>query len=203
MITNTCMRAAVVETNPTVNGSLPSARAFTVPSSTDFRALGERHSRQQDSSTALSITQVLRTLTAKGMIVVCSIHQPRSNIFSEFDKVLLLNKGRTVYYGRRSSIVSYFGSLGTPRYTRSLLVGRLAVEEGVCCCLPHQVGGFPHLLFLACTRMHAYRAGNGIKRATGWGMKNAGYGPVSGSPGQRAVALTSRPSQCIPHVSWC
>ncbi|CAN0397930.1 unnamed protein product, partial [Hapterophycus canaliculatus] len=67
----------------------------------------------EDSSTALSITQVLRTLTRKGMIVVCSIHQPRSNIFSEFDKVLLLNKGKPVFYGARSSIVSYFQTLGT------------------------------------------------------------------------------------------
>lgn len=56
---------------------------------------------------------MLRTLTRKGMIVVCSIHQPRSNIFSEFDKVLLLNKGKTVYYGARSSIVTYFQALGT------------------------------------------------------------------------------------------
>lgn len=66
----------------------------------------------QDSSTALSITHVLRTLTSKGMIVVCSIHQPRSNIFSEFDKVLLLSKGKPVFYGARSSIVHYFQTLG-------------------------------------------------------------------------------------------
>lgn len=65
-----------------------------------------------DSSTALSIITLLNKLTQKGMIVVCSIHQPRSNIFSEFDKVLLLNKGKTVYYGGRSSIVKYFDSLG-------------------------------------------------------------------------------------------
>ena len=59
---------------------------------------------------------MLRTLTRKGMIVVCSIHQPRSNIFSEFDKVLLLNKGKTVYYGARSSIVTYFQDLGKLLY---------------------------------------------------------------------------------------
>lgn len=67
---------------------------------------------REDSSTALSITHVLRTLTGKGMIVVCSIHQPRSNIFSEFDKVLLLSKGKPVFYGARSSIVNYFQTLG-------------------------------------------------------------------------------------------
>ncbi|CAN0097211.1 unnamed protein product, partial [Sphacelaria rigidula] len=65
-----------------------------------------------DSSTALSIITLLSTLGKKGMIVVCSIHQPRSNIFSVFDKLLLLDKGKTVYYGRRSSVVKYFGSIG-------------------------------------------------------------------------------------------
>ena len=67
---------------------------------------------RQDSSTALSIITLLNKLAQKGMIVVCSIHPPRSHIFSEFDKVLLLNKGKTVYYGGRSSIVKYFHSLG-------------------------------------------------------------------------------------------
>eukprot|EP00904_Undaria_pinnatifida_P003908 jgi/Undpi1/13518/HiC_scaffold_8.g03177.m1 len=65
-----------------------------------------------DSSTALTIITLLNQLTQKGMIVVCSIHQPRSNIFSEFHKVLLLNKGKTVFYGGRSSIVKYFSGLG-------------------------------------------------------------------------------------------
>ena len=66
----------------------------------------------KDSSTALSIAMLLHGLTQKGMIVVCSIHQPRSNIFSEFDKVLLLDKGKTVYYGEQASVVKYFGGLG-------------------------------------------------------------------------------------------
>lgn len=72
----------------------------------------ENNRLREDSSTALSIISLLDKLTQKGMIVVCSIHQPRSNIFSEFDKVLLLNKGKTVYYGGRSSIAMYFHSLG-------------------------------------------------------------------------------------------
>lgn len=66
----------------------------------------------KDSSTALSIITLLKTITLKGMIVVCSIHQPRSNIFSEFDKVLLLSKGKTAYYGARGSIVKYFLTIG-------------------------------------------------------------------------------------------
>mmetsp|Transcript_10082 Transcript_10082/g.15181 ORF Transcript_10082/g.15181 Transcript_10082/m.15181 type:complete len:661 (+) Transcript_10082:84-2066(+) len=65
-----------------------------------------------DSSTALSIVSLLRVLAKEGMIVVCSIHQPRSNIFSQFDKVMLLKKGRTAYYGKQSKIVSYFENMG-------------------------------------------------------------------------------------------
>ncbi|CAM9153959.1 unnamed protein product [Scytosiphon promiscuus] len=80
--------------------------------SPDVLFLDEPTSGLEDSSTALSITHVLRKLTKKGMIVVCSIHQPRSNIFSEFDKVLLLSKGKPVFYGARRSIVNYFETLG-------------------------------------------------------------------------------------------
>ena len=42
-----------------------------------------------DSSTALSIVTLLNQLARGGMIVICSIHQPRANIFSQFDKVML------------------------------------------------------------------------------------------------------------------
>ena len=68
------------------------------------------------------------------MIVVCSIHQPRSNIFSEFHKVLLLNKGKTVYYGGRSSIVKYFGSLGE-RFFLFLRIMELSGVPPVCVCV--------------------------------------------------------------------
>ncbi|CAN0344284.1 unnamed protein product, partial [Phaeothamnion confervicola] len=65
-----------------------------------------------DASTALSIAALLSALAKQGMIVICSIHQPRSNIFSKFDKLLLLAKGRTVYYGQRAKAVPYLANLG-------------------------------------------------------------------------------------------
>src|SRR5687767_5353242 len=72
-----------------------------------------------DSSTALSIVTLLSQLARGGMIVVCSIHQPRANIFSQFDKVLLLMKGRTAYYGPQAALVPYFTALGLqlPQFT--------------------------------------------------------------------------------------
>lgn len=72
-----------------------------------------------DSSTALSIITLLNALARGGMIVICSIHQPRANIFSQFSKVLLLMKGRTAYYGQQRDMVDYFTRLGLelPRFT--------------------------------------------------------------------------------------
>lgn len=46
--------------------------------------------------------------------VVCTIHQPRSNIVSLFDKLLLLANGRTVYSGDFASCQQYFEQLGHP-----------------------------------------------------------------------------------------
>lgn len=94
---------------PTPNVPWPRSRvprSLSSPPKNVLLPLGE------DSSTALSITTLLHGLTQKGMIVVCSIHQPRSNIFSEFDKVLLLRKGQTVYYGEQGSVVKYFNGSG-------------------------------------------------------------------------------------------
>lgn len=65
-----------------------------------------------DSTTALGVIELLSRLAKQGMVVICSIHQPRSNIFSLFDTVMLLQKGKTVYYGAQSGTVPYFERLG-------------------------------------------------------------------------------------------
>lgn len=46
--------------------------------------------------------------------VVFTIHQPRSNIVSLFDQLLVLGAGRTVYSGELSKCHDYFGSIGRP-----------------------------------------------------------------------------------------
>jgi len=54
-----------------------------------------------DSNGALSIVRFLRKLAREsGLCIVCTIHQPSSVLFSNFDEVLLLAAGgRTVYFG--------------------------------------------------------------------------------------------------------
>jgi ABC-type multidrug transport system ATPase subunit len=42
--------------------------------------------------------------------VVATIHQPSSQIFSHFDKLLLLSEGQTVFHGKARDAVPYFAS---------------------------------------------------------------------------------------------
>ncbi|KAF9192310.1 hypothetical protein BGZ50_008674 [Haplosporangium sp. Z 11] len=66
-----------------------------------------------DSVTALAIVQTLKRIAACGRTVICTIHQPRSDIWNEFDNVmLLLTGGRLAYAGKASQIVDYFAKAG-------------------------------------------------------------------------------------------
>ena len=64
-----------------------------------------------DSTTAARLISTFRSLARGGRAVICSIHQPSSNIFELFDKILLVAQ-RTVFYGSSQQVVSYFNSTG-------------------------------------------------------------------------------------------
>ncbi|KAL6071026.1 ATP-binding cassette sub- G member 8 [Balamuthia mandrillaris] len=71
-----------------------------------------------DSAVALSLVDTLRRLAEKGRTIVCTIHQPRFEIFSKFDKLLLLSEGKVVYFGSIADSITYFSALGfkCPRF---------------------------------------------------------------------------------------
>ncbi len=52
-----------------------------------------------DSTTALNLISFLNKLAKTGRTVVSTIHQPSSEIFSEFDKMVLIVDGHIVYHG--------------------------------------------------------------------------------------------------------
>lgn len=70
-----------------------------------------------DSFTAITVVESLKRLSL-GMhhtTVICSIHQPRADVFAMFNSVLLLSRGgHPVYCGSTASIYAYFSSLGHP-----------------------------------------------------------------------------------------
>ncbi|HAN78991.1 MAG TPA: ABC transporter [Bacteroidales bacterium] len=60
----------------------------------------------QDSDMVMSL---LKEQTLKGRLVIVNIHQPSSDIFKMFDKLLVMDKGgHPVYYGNPADAVVYF-----------------------------------------------------------------------------------------------
>ena len=71
-----------------------------------------------DSQSAFSIVRFLKKLSQAGQAIICTIHQPSSVLFQQFDMVLALNPGgNTFYFGsvgeNGKDIISYFAKRGT------------------------------------------------------------------------------------------
>lgn len=67
-----------------------------------------------DASTALNIMTTIIELCKTGRTVICTIHQPRSNLFAAFDELMLLAAGQVVYTGRANRAVEFFEKAGYP-----------------------------------------------------------------------------------------
>lgn len=67
-----------------------------------------------DSFTAITVIECLKSMCQRRKTtVVCSIHQPRADIFHMFDDVLLLTKGgHTIYCGSTKEMVPFFAKIG-------------------------------------------------------------------------------------------
>lgn len=68
-----------------------------------------------DSSTALTVVKGLRMLCeSKGITCITTIHQPSSQIFHLFDKLLIILDGFVAYHGQAEDAGKYFAGLGHP-----------------------------------------------------------------------------------------
>ncbi|XP_075341065.1 ATP-binding cassette sub-family G member 8 [Odontesthes bonariensis] len=67
-----------------------------------------------DSFTAHNLVITLSRLARGNRLVLLSVHQPRSDIFQLFDRVVLLSSGSAVYCGAARDMVPYFTALGYP-----------------------------------------------------------------------------------------
>lgn len=65
-----------------------------------------------DATSALQIMQTLQDLSRKGRTIIVSIHQPRSEIWTLLDRVLLLSRGSPLYSGSTDAVLSYFTEQG-------------------------------------------------------------------------------------------
>jgi ABC-type multidrug transport system ATPase subunit len=66
-----------------------------------------------DSTQALQVANIMKQLAGIGMTVAAVIHQPRYEIFKQFDDLILLAPGgKVAYVGPIAEVEPYFSSLG-------------------------------------------------------------------------------------------
>lgn len=87
-----------------------------------------------DSFMAHNVLQVLKNLAQKDKTIIVTIHQPSSEIFCMFDKLLLMANGRVAFLGTPTEANEFFTSLEAPcpiNYNPAdFYVERLAVVPG-------------------------------------------------------------------------
>mmetsp|Transcript_11914 Transcript_11914/g.32055 ORF Transcript_11914/g.32055 Transcript_11914/m.32055 type:complete len:912 (-) Transcript_11914:385-3120(-) len=65
-----------------------------------------------DSYSAERVVELLEQIALEGKTVVTTIHQPSSQMFHRFTKLLMLVDGKTAYFGRASLAADYLTGLG-------------------------------------------------------------------------------------------
>eukprot|EP01087_Luapelamoeba_hula_P004661 TRINITY_DN1458_c0_g1_i3.p1 TRINITY_DN1458_c0_g1~~TRINITY_DN1458_c0_g1_i3.p1 ORF type:complete len:729 (+),score=90.59 TRINITY_DN1458_c0_g1_i3:131-2317(+) len=85
-----------------------------------------------DSSTSYTLTLTLQKLAHMGRNIVATIHQPSSDMFDHFDRIIFMSRGHILYNGPAKDMVPYFSKVGyvCPRYTNPCeFVMSLASED--------------------------------------------------------------------------
>ncbi|XP_061185570.1 protein white-like isoform X1 [Saccostrea echinata] len=67
-----------------------------------------------DSFMAFSVIQALKTMTKSGRTILCTIHQPPSEVFELFDELFLLAEGRVAFSGPMPDALEFFKTNGYP-----------------------------------------------------------------------------------------
>ena len=67
-----------------------------------------------DSFMAESIVTLMGKLAKADRTILCTIHQPTSELFALFDRVCLVSEGEIVYMGESAAALDYFSRAGLP-----------------------------------------------------------------------------------------
>ncbi|XP_044753411.1 protein white-like isoform X3 [Coccinella septempunctata] len=67
-----------------------------------------------DSFMSLNVVQMLKTMAKTGRTVICTLHQPSSELFQMFDKICFLAEGRVAFLGDSTEANSFFERVRAP-----------------------------------------------------------------------------------------
>ncbi|KAK7028150.1 ATP-binding cassette transporter snq2 [Paramarasmius palmivorus] len=73
-----------------------------------------------DATSAYHVISTLKSLASKGRTIICTIHQPRHDIFYLFDNILLLSKGYPLFSGPTSEATDWFERLLPGSFSKHL-----------------------------------------------------------------------------------
>ncbi|XP_049837353.1 protein white-like [Schistocerca gregaria] len=65
-----------------------------------------------DSFMALAVATALKAMARKGKTVVATVHQPSSEMYALFDRLLLIAEGRVAFQGTPDQALAFFSSMG-------------------------------------------------------------------------------------------
>ncbi len=74
--------------------------------------LDEPTSGLDSAATAEIIAVLKRIKIEKKIILICTIHQPSTRVFNDFDSILLLSGGKVAYFGPTSNAAKHFRDMG-------------------------------------------------------------------------------------------
>lgn len=61
-----------------------------------------------DASSAQEIVTLMNIMASSGKTVICTIHQPSSQVFSMFSQLILLTEGKIAFMGSTSNALEFF-----------------------------------------------------------------------------------------------
>jgi ABC-type multidrug transport system ATPase subunit len=58
--------------------------------------------------------EIVRVAKDERIIIVCTIHQPSTKVYNDFDQVMIMSMGREAFAGDKNDAIPYFDSIGFP-----------------------------------------------------------------------------------------
>ena len=58
--------------------------------------------------------EIVRVAKEERLITICTIHQPSTKVYNNFDQVMIMSRGRTAFMGDVQDAIPYFTEIGHP-----------------------------------------------------------------------------------------